>query len=150
MSGRITRELAQIKGAESEIYTVEPVNDDLFHWKGEIRGPNETPYEGGIFKIDIVFPPDYPLRSPQIKFDTKIYHPDVITEGERAGKFCLEILSDWHPKTRIKDILESIYSFIHFPVSEGAVNAEIAREMREDIQLFNEKAAKWTKDYAMN
>ena len=28
----------------------------------------ETPYDGGLFEIDIVFPPEYPFKAPQVCF----------------------------------------------------------------------------------
>ena len=38
---------------------------NLLHWKGKIMGPVGTPYENGIFKIDIQLPSDYPFVPPK-------------------------------------------------------------------------------------
>ncbi len=51
--------------------------DDLMHWKGKIFGPKETCYEGGTFIVDIQIPSDYPFKPPKMKFDTKIWHPNI-------------------------------------------------------------------------
>ena len=53
------------------------VGDDIRHWKGKIFGPDDTPYFGGIFIVDINIPPDYPFKPPKMKFDTKVWHPNI-------------------------------------------------------------------------
>ena len=37
------------------------------HWKGTLKGPTGTPYEGGVFKIDIQLPADYPFVPPKVR-----------------------------------------------------------------------------------
>ena len=48
---------------------------------GQIFGPEGSPYEGGMFNIEIRFPTEYPFRRPDVKFTTKIYHPNVEESG---------------------------------------------------------------------
>ena len=40
---------------------------NLLHWKGTIKGPVGTPYENGMFKIDIQLPSDYPFVPPKVR-----------------------------------------------------------------------------------
>lgn len=55
-----------------------PVNEDtLLQWRAEIDGPTETPYEGGVFVLDIRLSPRYPLEPPKVTFVTKVCHPNV-------------------------------------------------------------------------
>lgn len=71
-----------------------PVQDDLMQWEGAVMGPQGTPYEGGVFHLSITFPNDYPFKPPKVAFTTKVYHPNINTNGS----ICLDILKDsWSP-----------------------------------------------------
>ncbi len=41
------------------------------HFIGTIKGPDNTPYDGGVFQVDIVIPNEYPFSPPKMKFITK-------------------------------------------------------------------------------
>ncbi|CAK0840693.1 unnamed protein product [Prorocentrum cordatum] len=52
--------------SESSV-TADTVNaSDLTHWKGILKGPEGTPYEGGVYTIDIKIPGDYPYNPPKM------------------------------------------------------------------------------------
>ena len=51
--------------------------------------PPGTPYEGGVFVVDIVIPDGYPFEPPKMKFMTKIWHPNV---SSQTGAICLVII----------------------------------------------------------
>ena len=71
-----------------------PVGDDLFHWQATILGPNDSPCQGGVFFLTIHFPTDYPFKPPEVAFTTRIYHPNINSNGS----ICLDILrSQWSP-----------------------------------------------------
>lgn len=72
-----------------------PVSDDLFHWRATILGPENGPYEGGVFVMEITFPRHYPFQPPQMRFVTPIFHPNV---ESGSGEICMNRLqTDWSP-----------------------------------------------------
>ena len=65
---------------------VEFLNQDIVQWHVKLQGPKNTPYENGTFVVEIDFRNDYPFKCPQIKFVTKIYHPNIhLDTGEIYG-----------------------------------------------------------------
>jgi ubiquitin-conjugating enzyme (huntingtin interacting protein 2) len=56
------------------------------HLIGTINGPSGTPYENGVFDVDILISGEYPFAPPKMKFITKIWHPNV---SSQTGAICL-------------------------------------------------------------
>ena len=79
---RIAKEIADIHSDTTSHIQADAVGngEDLTHLKGSFKGPPGTAYEGGTYKIDIKIPNDYPFRPPIMKFDTKVWHPNVSSQ----------------------------------------------------------------------
>lgn len=61
-----------------------------------IIGPEETPYENGLFMFDILLPPDYPFSPPKCQSmttgnNTFRFNPNLYADG----KVCLSLLGTW-------------------------------------------------------
>lgn len=84
-SRRIGKELIAIHEDKQAHITAEPLGggDDLTHLRGSFPGPPGTPYEGGEYYIDIRIPPDYPFKPPAMRFETRVWHPNVSSQTVR-------------------------------------------------------------------
>tara|TARA_B100001094_G_C18187656_1_gene804931 strand:- start:2050 stop:2493 length:444 start_codon:yes stop_codon:yes gene_type:complete len=142
---RLNKELQDLTRDPPANCSAGVVDEDLFHWKGTIMGPEDTPYEGGIFHLDIYYPSDYPFKSPKIAFTTKIYHPNI----DSSGNICLDILKNaWSPALTISKVLLSICSLLNEPNPDDPLVIDIAKLYKEKRQQFNANAREWTLTYA--
>lgn len=109
-------------------------------------GPASSPYEGGTFIVDFIFPADYPFKCPEIKFLTKIYHPNIKTD---TGEICADIInSNWAPTLDVYHCLETLQSMLLNPSADSPVEAQIATQLRDDYDAFAATAKKWTAEHA--
>lgn len=142
---RLQKELKNIKTSPPSHCTAGPVNDDIYRWSGTIFGPEGTPYNGGMFNVDIIFPSEYPLKPPKIKFTTKIYHPNI----DENGNICLDILKQtWSPALSITKVLLSITSLLSEPNADDPLCPDIAELYNKNRSEYNNNAIKWTLKYA--
>ena len=79
---RIMKELADIQQDHdsSGIIAAPASEGSMRHLKGTFPAPPDTPYSGGTYTIDIQIPDQYPFKAPVMKFDTKIWHPNVSSQ----------------------------------------------------------------------
>jgi ubiquitin-conjugating enzyme E2 D/E len=142
---RIKKELKIIQDEANENVSAGPTGDNLFEWSAMIIGPTKTPYEGGMFRLKIYFPSDYPFKSPKVIFTTKIYHPNINT----GGIICLDILkTQWSPAFTISKVLLSICSLLNDPNPNDPLEPQIAKQYVEDKAKYEDIARGWTLQYA--
>ena len=69
-------ELRDIRTSKVPFISAAPLGDSLEKVLASIEGPPETPYEGGIFWIAVRLARN-PFNPPLLRFQTKIYHPNI-------------------------------------------------------------------------
>jgi ubiquitin-conjugating enzyme E2 D/E len=140
----IQKELQEISRDPLGNCSAHPEGQDLFHWTGTILGPPDTPYEDGVFFVDIAFP-DYPFKPPRIIFKTRVYHPNISLKGVIS----LDILRDkWAPALTISKVLLSICSLLNDANADDSLLPDIALQYKTDIEAFKRTAREWTQRYA--
>ncbi|XP_070980886.1 ubiquitin-conjugating enzyme E2 D4-like [Oncorhynchus clarkii lewisi] len=143
---RIQKELHDLQRDPPAQCSAGPVGEDLFHWQATIMGPTDSPYQGGVFFLTIHFPTDYPFKPPKVAFTTKIYHPNINSNGS----ICLDILrSQWSPALTVSKVLLSICSLLCDPNPDDPLVPDIAHIYKQDKEKYNRLARDWTQKYAM-
>ena len=142
---RLNKEYALMQKENTSHLSAAPVGDNLFEWEGVIIGPTETPYEGGVFVLQISIPSNYPFKPPSVIFKTKIYHPNI----NSSGHICLDILkSQWSPALSISKILLSICSLLSDPNPNDPLVPDIASQLKTNPEQYFNTAKSWTIIYA--
>ncbi|XP_074571505.1 ubiquitin-conjugating enzyme E2 11-like isoform X1 [Curcuma longa] len=145
-SKRIQKELLDLQRDPPASCSAGPVGEDLFHWQATIMGPSESPYSGGVFFVAIHFPQDYPFKPPKVNFQTKVYHPNINSNGS----ICLDILKDqWSPALTISKVLLSISSLLTDPNPDDPLVPDIAHLYKTHRSRYEDAARSWTQKYAM-
>jgi len=108
-------------------------------------GPSSSPYEGGVFKLELFLPEDYPMAAPKVRFLTRIYHPNV----DKLGRICLDILKDkWSPALQIRTVLLSIQALMSAPNPDDPLDENVAKMWKTDEAVAMKTAREWTRMYA--
>ncbi|KAH8259081.1 hypothetical protein KR038_012156, partial [Drosophila bunnanda] len=112
-----------------------PISEDnFFEWEALIAGPEGTCFEGGVFPARLVFPPDYPLSPPKMKFTCDMFHPNIFADG----RVCISILhapgddpmgyelsaERWSPVQSVEKILLSVVSMLAGKLSHNPQNLD--------------------------
>ncbi|KAH3885566.1 ubiquitin-conjugating enzyme E2 T-like [Dreissena polymorpha] len=124
-------------------------DDTLFNLEAQILGGEDTPYAGGVFKLEIQIPDRYPFEPPKVRFVTPIYHPNIDT----AGRICLDTLKmppkgAWKPILNISTVLTSIQLLMAEPNPEDPLMTDISNEFTHNRSLYVQTAREWTNRHA--
>lgn len=89
-------------------YEVTLVNDNMQEFYVRFKGPEETPFQGGHWKIHVELPDQYPYKSPSIGFVNRIFHPNI---DELSGSVCLDVINQtWSPMYDMINIFEVFFA----------------------------------------
>lgn len=143
---RIQKEHEQLCKDPPSNCSAGPEANNILRWTATIIGPEDSPYNGGVFQLIIAFPDDYPFQPPKVQFVTKIYHPNINSHGQ----ICVDILKDaWTPAYTISKVLLSICALMAEPNPNDPLMGDIARLYKTDKAAYEEQARAYTIQYAM-
>ncbi|XP_059919957.1 ubiquitin-conjugating enzyme E2 L3b [Gadus macrocephalus] len=143
---RLAKELSEIRKSELKNFGSIQVDDtNILSWQGLIV-PDKPPYDKGAFRIEIIFPPEYPFKPPKITFKTKIYHPNI----DEKGQVCLPLISaeNWKPATKTDQVIQSLIALVEDPQPEHPLRADLAEEYSKDRKKFFKNAEEFTKKHS--
>jgi len=133
---RLIRDFKNLQRDPPEGISGAPCDNNIMLWNAVIFGPEDTPWEGGTFKLQLQFSEDYPNKAPKVRFLSKMFHPNVYADG----CICLDILQNqWSPIYDISAILTSIQSLLCDPNPNSPANSEAARLFQENKREYNRK-----------
>ncbi|KAG9298502.1 hypothetical protein G9A89_016499 [Geosiphon pyriformis] len=120
---------------------------DLMNWEVGIPGKLGTPWEGGVYKIHMIFPEDYPSKPPKCKFTPPLFHPNVYP----SGTVCLSILNEeeaWKPAITIKQILLGIQDLLNDPNPDSPAQSDAYMLYKKDRKEYELRVRRIAKENA--
>ncbi|KAJ2446494.1 Ubiquitin-conjugating enzyme E2 6 [Coemansia sp. RSA 2440] len=117
---RLNKEYIAMQKTPTPLITAKPLETNILEWHYVVRGPTDTPYEGGEYHGKLKFPSDYPYKPPAIQMVTP------------SGRFqtntniCMSMSNfhpdTWNPAWSVSTILNGMLSFM---VEEEATTGSI-------------------------
>jgi ubiquitin-protein ligase len=111
-----------------------------------LKGPKDTAYENGKFRLEFLLPLNYPFKPPTVKILTQIYHPNI-----KGVDICLDILKEnWKPSYNLNEILNKILPcLLKNPNCNDPLYPDASKMYLNDRNEFNKIAAEWTAKYGL-
>jgi len=128
-----------------------PIEDNMLNLEAQIQGPQDSPYEGGVYTLNIQMSDRYPLEPPRVRFLTPIYHPNIDSDG----RICLDTLKmqpqgTWSPSININTLLLTIRVLMAQPNADDGLVPDITEEYKRDPSLWRRKAEQHTRSHAVH
>jgi peroxin-4 len=149
MSNRLLKEYRELRAARDPDLDLQLTDaQDVTAWVVRIRGPAGTPYEGGWFTLSMKCPPTYPLAPPKVRFDTPVFHPNVLF---KTGEICLDILKadSWTPAWTLQSVCRAIAALLADPEADSPLNCDAGNLVRNgDMRGYRSMARMYTQLHA--
>ncbi|XP_013592104.1 PREDICTED: ubiquitin-conjugating enzyme E2 36-like isoform X1 [Brassica oleracea var. oleracea] len=172
---RIIKETQRLLSEPAPGISASPSEENMRYFNVMVLGPSQSPYEGGVFKLELFLPEEYPMSAPKVRFLTKIYHPNIdkvscsnhlplfclyrsqnkthfhklVYLNVQLGRICLDILKDkWSPALQIRTVLLSIQALLSAPNPDDPLSENIAKHWKSNEAEAVETAKEWTRLYA--
>uniref|UniRef100_A0A023FAJ1 Ubiquitin-conjugating enzyme E2 J2 n=2 Tax=Triatoma infestans TaxID=30076 RepID=A0A023FAJ1_TRIIF len=109
-TARLKQDYLRLKRDPVPYVVAEPLPSNILEWHYVVLGPENSPYEGGMYHGKLIFPREFPFKPPSIYMITPNGRFKVNT------RLCLSI-SDfhpdmWNPAWSVSTILTGLLSFM--------------------------------------
>jgi ubiquitin-conjugating enzyme E2 I len=140
---------------------------DLTKWTAGVPGKEGTIWQGGLYKLRLVFPTNFPAKvksrwysfneaffsssflktptlnwqPPTVSFTPPLFHPNVYDDG----KICLSIINDyqdWKPSINVKQILLGVQDLLDTPNPNSPANGPANKLFTREPEQYKEKIKK--------
>ncbi|KAI5165670.1 ubiquitin-conjugating enzyme E2 A [Nematocida sp. ERTm5] len=126
---KLMRDMKKLLEEPLENILAVPSKEDIMDWRAVIFGPEDTPFEDGVFELKLTFTESYPQHPPEISFISDMFHPNIYPNGE----LCLDILKNrWNSAYGIGQALLCIQSLLNDPNTNSPANS-----VASDLYLNN-------------
>ena len=118
-------------------------------WRLCFQGPENTPFEGGLYEATLTFPEDFPQMPPKMVFKTEMFHPNSNAKSNLVypnGEVCISILhppfqdpmnpqerleEKWNPILTMEAVIVSVTSMLIDPNLDSPANVDAAKMFKE-------------------
>lgn len=143
---RLAKELKNLDETPPEGIKVGVNDDDFSTIYADIEGPAGTPYENGVFRMKLILSNDFPHSPPKGFFLTKIFHPNISTNGD----ICVNALKrDWNPDLGLRHVLMVIRCLLIEPFPESSLNEQAGKMLLDNYEEYARYARLYTGIHAM-
>eukprot|EP00775_Hariotina_reticulata_P002401 gene2401-2705_t len=134
---RLMRDFKRLRQDPPQGVNGSPNPDNIMLWNAVIFGPEDTPWDGGTFKLTLEFSEEYPNKAPVVKFKSTMFHPNIYADGG----ICLDILQNqWSPIYDVSAILTSIQEVTCLEMLGLAVSVASTREYNRRVREVVEQS----------
>ncbi|EST05256.2 Ubiquitin-conjugating enzyme, E2 [Kalmanozyma brasiliensis GHG001] len=128
-------------------YEITLINDSMQEFYVRFHGPQETPFAGGVWKIHVELPDQYPYKSPSIGFMNKIFHPNI---DELSGSVCLDVINQtWSPMFDCINIFEVFLpQLLRYPNPTDPLNGEAAALLMREPKTYEARVKDYVQRFA--
>ena len=137
---RLREELIKLKTQPPPGIIAEPDESNILKWFYVIRGPADTPYEGGLYIGKLIFPSEYPMKAPSIHMLTPSGRFQINTQ------ICMSMSNfhpeSWNPLWSVATIIQGIQSFMESDeLTTGGLKASEAdrKKLAKLSMSYNQK-----------
>lgn len=122
-------------------------NDSTTEFEVCLDGPKGSPYEGGVWKVRVELPDNYPYKSPSIGFVNRIFHPNV---DEMSGSVCLDVINQtWTPMYDLINVFEVFLpQLLLYPNPSDPLNGEAAALLMREPDRYKAKVRDYVLEFA--